>query len=271
MEGPKLKNIALLILVLTNLYLLFFVVRLEWQNNVQYRQARTEAIHFLVEKGVAVDERLVPEEITLLPQTVERDLELERHAAAQLLGDGLRMEDRGGGVYRYFGEGGNIQFHSDGSFSAFFTSGSYPLGEEPERTCLDLLSKLDMEASLLEQEEGRWLFCQRWEGVSLFTQQVTLETDGRWVEAITAGRRLVGKPVQDQSRKIITVSTALVEFFNGLNSLGDVCSRVDGIEAGYVTEVSLSGPVSMTPVWRIETDTGAYQLDLVNGQLSRCP
>ena len=37
METPKLKNIVLLILVLTNLCLLVFVVRQEWQDQAQRR------------------------------------------------------------------------------------------------------------------------------------------------------------------------------------------------------------------------------------------
>jgi len=51
--------------------------------------------------------------------------------------------------------------------------------------------------------------------------------------------------------------------------LGDVCSRVEIIERGYVSAASLNGPVTLTPAWRIVTDTGAYQLDLIAGVLTR--
>jgi hypothetical protein len=54
-----------------------------------------------------------------------------------------------------------------------------------------------------------------------------------------------------------------------LNRLGDVCSRVDGIEPGYLSVTSLSRQMELTPVWRITTDTGAYQLDLVSGEVER--
>ena len=273
METPKLKNIVLLILVVTNLWLLVFVVRLEGQNRAQQKQARLEAIQFLEQKGVRVEEGQVPENMTLMPQTVERDLERESVLAAQLLGEGVKVQDRGAGVYRYFNERGSIQFHSDGSFSAQFARGLFSLREQWERDCLALLSKLDFEGELLEVETeaggDRLVFRQLWEDQPIFTQQVTLETQDGCVTGMTAGRRLVGQPVQDQSRTTVTVATALVEFFNGLNGLGDVCSRVDDITQGYAAGTSLSGPMTLTPVWRIGTDTGAYQLDLVTGALAR--
>lgn len=273
METPKLKNIILLILVLTNLCLLVFVAQMEGQDRAQQKQARAETIRFLENKGILMAEEQVPEKMTLAPQTVERDLERESVLAAQLLGAGVKVQDRGAGVYRYFNEHGLIQFHSDGSFSAQFSQNLFPLGEQWEQTCLELLAKLDFEGELLEvesgAESGRLTFRQLWEGCSVFGQQVTLETENGCVRGMTAGRRLVGEPVQDQSRATVTVATALVEFLNGLNSLGDVCSRVDGIIQGYTAGSSLSGPMTLTPVWRISTDTGSYQLDLVTGTLIR--
>ena len=61
----------------------------------------------------------------------------------------------------------------------------------------------------------------------------------------------------------------VIDFINGVSALGDVCSRIDAVEEGYVAAVSLSGPTALTPVWRITTDTGAYQLDTVTGAVTR--
>jgi hypothetical protein len=46
-------------------------------------------------------------------------------------------------------------------------------------------------------------------------------------------------------------------------------SRVDSIIPGYVSSTALNQRLSLTPVWRVTTDTGAYQLDLVSGELTR--
>ena len=79
----------------------------------------------------------------------------------------------------------------------------------------------------------------------------------------------MGRPQPDPSRETISVATALIRFFNGVGALGDVCNRIDAIEPGYVAAASLSGPILLTPVWRVTTDTGAYQLDTVTGGVTR--
>lgn len=269
MEWPKLKNIILIILVLTNLCLLVFVAQRELRDSQLQRQAREEAIQFLEDRGIAVDEKQVPQTMELLPQTVERNLEEESQLAAALLGQGVTAEDRGAGVYRYSNEAGSIQFHSDGSFSAEFTAGAFPLGEDRVKSCAELLEKLNFEGEVLSQQENALVFRQTWNGYPLFTQQVTLELADGCLRAMTSGRRLVGEPVEDPTRQPITVVTALIDFLNGLNTLGDVCSRIDTITPGYVSVTALSGPMTLTPVWQITTDTGAYQLDALTGELSR--
>ena len=269
MEWPKLKNIILIILALTNLCLLIFVAHRELRDSQLQRQARREAIQFLEDRGVAVDESRVPQSVELKPQTVERDLEGEQALAAAVLGQETEQEDRGAGVYRYFSGAGSIQFHSDGSFSAQFAPGAFPLGEARAEACGEILEKLGFQGELVEESESALVFRQCWEGYPLFTQQVTLEVTEGSLTAMTSGRRLVGEPAEDESRHTVTVVTALIGFLNGLNNLGDVCSRIDTITPGYVAAASLSGSMTMMPVWRITTDTGAYQMDLVTGDVGR--
>ncbi len=108
-----------------------------------------------------------------------------------------------------------------------------------------------------------------WQEVRLFNRQATVLWDDTGVREIAAGRRLYGVPVVDYGRKTIDQATALIDFYNGLNRLGDVCSRVDEIVPGYMSVSSLSRRMELTPVWQIKTDTGAYQLDLVSGELER--
>lgn len=269
MEWSKLKNIILLILLITNLCLLAFVVHGELQDRQLQTQARENAVAFLREMGIQVEESQVPRQMELLPQTVERDQEAEGNAAAALLGGTVLIEPRGGEVYRYYNDNGEIQFHSDGSFQAEFVSGLFSVGENREQGCLAVLQAMGFEGELLEETEEALTFRQTWQGYPLFTRQATLVCREGSVRQITGGRRLTGEPVPDASQTPITVATALISFSNGLNTLGDVCSRIDAITPGYVSAVSLSGPMTLTPVWRITTDTGAYQLDTLTGKVSR--
>jgi len=268
-ETPKLKNIVLIILVITNLCLLALVGQGEWKDAYLRWKTRSEAIDFLTQKQVEVDEDLIPHDVTLQPGRAERDLEQEEKLAAQLLNGPVEQQSRGAGVYRYENEMGFIQFHSDGTFQAEFVSGAFPVGTDGKQACLDLLNKLGFQGRLESETEGTRVFLQLWQGNPLFICQVTVEEKNGSLTALTSGRRLVGQPTGDSSRQTITVPTALVCLYNGINGLGDVCSRIDAIDPGYVTSSVLSGAMAVTPVWRVTTDTGLYQLDLVTGNLLR--
>lgn len=271
MEWPKLKNIVLIILAVTNLCLLIFVAHREFQDSYLRGRAWEDAIRFLADRGVTVAEDQVPGHTVLTPKRVMRDLEQEGTLAAQLLGGRVQAENSGAEVYRYFNEKGSIQFHSDGTFSAEFTPGALPIGEDLEGDCKALLSKMDFVGELTERDGGQLTFLQLWEGVPLFSQQVTVEVEDGCAIAMTGGRRLVGEPEEDPTRRTVTAATGLIELFNGVSRLGDVCSRVDAITPGYAVGTALSGPMTMTPVWHIATDTGTYLLDMVTGTLSRLP
>lgn len=270
MPWTKLKNIILVILLITNLCLLALVASPTLQSRRLLDQAREEAIRFLQGRGVQVGEDVIPQAMDLLPQTAERDLEEEERAAAALLGGPVSAEARGGEVYRYCNEAGAVQFHSDGTFSAMFSAGAFPAEEDRVRACEMLLERMEFQCRLVEEGERKFTFCQLWEGIPIFNHQVTVTFDSQGqADGLSGGRRLIGRPSSDPLRSNITVATALIDFLNGVSALGDVCNRIDAIEPGYITVVSLSGPVCLTPVWRVTTDTGAYQLDTVTGGVIR--
>lgn len=269
MPWTKLKNIILLILVLTNLCLLALVGRQTVQSSRLQSQARENAILFLRERGVDVEDEIIPQRMELTPQMAERDLTAEAEAAAGLLQGLVTAEARGGEVYRYYNENGAVQFHSDGTFSAQLRPELYPTGGDRAAACQRALERLGFNGQLLEENGDEVTFRQIWDGAPLFSQQVTVVCQQGGVTAMNGGRRLVGKPQEDAARQTVTVATALVNFLNGVSTLGDVCNRIDGIEQGYVTSVSLSGAVTLTPVWRVTTDTGSYQLDTVSCTIVR--
>ena len=265
MPWTKLKNIILAILAATNLCLLLLVGGQAIQGGRMEAQARESAIQFLRNRGVEVDESIIPQRMELEPQAVERDMEGEERVAAALLQGSVTAESRGGEVYRYYNENGSVQFHSDGAFSAQLDPSAFPLGEDRRAGCLALMEGIGFSGAVLEVGVEGAVFRQTWQKMPLFTQQVSLSWVEEGLASISAGRLLVGRPLEDSSRRTVSVATALIHFLNGVSALGDVCNRIDAIEPGYVTAVSLSGPTALTPVWRVTTDTGAYQLDTVTG------
>lgn len=269
MPWSKMKNIILVILAATNLALLVLVGGQAIQGSRLLSRAREDSIQFLRSRGVEVDEGVIPQSMGLRPQIAERDLAEEEQTAAALLDGPVTVQARGGEVYRYYNEKGSIQFHSDGTISARLEKGAFPLGENRAAGCLALMERMGIQGVILEEEGDEIVFRQTWGGSPLFTQQVTLVCQDHDLVAITSGRQLVGRPQEDSTRETISVATALISFFNGVGALGDVCNRIDAIEPGYVAAASLSGPTLLTPVWRVTTDTGAYQLDTVTGAVTR--
>lgn len=269
MAWSKIKNIVLVILLITNLALLILVGGQTLQGRRLLSRAREDAIQFLRGRGVEVEESIIPQSMDLTPQLAERDLSGEEKAAAALLGSPVTAESRGGEVYRYYNNSGSVQFHSDGTFSAQLREGAFPLGSDRAAGCLALMERMGLQGTILGEEGDELTFRQTWEGTPLFTQQVTLVCRENCLTGITAGRQLVARPQEDTARSSITVATALISFVNGVGALGDVCNRIDAIEPGYVAAASLSGPIVLTPVWRVTTDTGAYQLDTVTGSVTR--
>ena len=272
MQWRKIKNIILLILLGLNLALAILIGGPALSDHYGEIRANRDAVSFLEKQGIWIDDSRLPDPESLPPSRVVRDKEEEARLARALLGEDARQEARGGEVYRYTGQSGVIQFHSDGSFWAQLVPGAFPVGENPGTAALELLKILEFDGEIIDYP-GESAFSvylrQVWEGASLFNQQAVVLWDDTGITEITSARRLYGEPEEDPGRQTITLATALIDFYNGLNRLGDVCSRVDGIEPGYLSATSLSRQMELTPVWRITTDTGAYQLDLVSGELER--
>lgn len=269
MPWTKLKNIILAILAVTNLALLILVGGQAIQSSRQLSQAREDAIQFLRSRGVAVEDAIIPQSMELKPQRLERDVAGEERAAAALLDGSVAAQARGGEVYRYYNDKGSVQFHSDGTVSAQLEPGEFFLVHSREAGCIALMERMGLTGYVLEENEDELIFRQTWDNRPLFTQQVTLVCREDCLVAITSGRQMVGDPEKDTTRETLSVATALIDFFNGVGALGDVCNRIDNIEPGYITAASLSGTTLLTPVWRVTTDTGAYQLDTVTGGVTR--
>ena len=71
-------------------------------------------------------------------------------------------------------------------------------------------------------------------------------------------------PVSTQTP--LTIPTVLVRFLNGMNQNGYVCSTITGMSMGYSATISAN---RLTPVWRMDTDTGRYYVNAITGAFSR--
>ena len=269
MEWRKLKNIILIILLALNLALIGLIGGPRLSAYARESQAQREAVLFLEQKGIGLAAELIPDGEGHQPLVARRDREAEGALARLLLGEDAIQEQQGGEVYRYVSGKGVIQFHSDGSFWAELVPGQFPIEQDGKSAALAVLQRLNFSGETIDETEDSVTLRQCLEQGCLFSQQVTVTWTEEGVAGIAPGRRLYGTPVVDNGRKSIDRATALISFYNGLNRMGDVCSRIDRIEPRYISATSLNRVMTLTPVWRVTTDTGTYQLDLVGGALER--
>ncbi len=273
MEWSKIKNIILLMLVTVNIFLLVLMISRQVKSDRYTEVARQSAIDVLKQNGILADKAQIPWEKSLSPLTMSRDTEQEKKAADALLG--ACAQSGQGGVYRYTGEKGTVQFSRSGEFSAVFSADAYPLnGAKAEDHALKFLSLVGFQGEVtgvVRQGDSISVSVrQLFEGVPVFSCVATLVYDRDCLVSISDGsRRLTGTPAKAEGTQPLSMVTVLMRFLEGTNELGDVCTSLESITAGYSFTSGLADPITLTPTWHITTDIGKYYLNGVTGKLER--
>lgn len=274
MEGTRIKNIVILILLLLNGFLLFLVGGRWAEDTHSHETARSSAIEIIRADGVALAEDAVPGDMKLTHMQAVRDTVWEKELAAGLLGGAVSVEARGGEVYRYQNTNGWIQFHSTGEFAAELEPAAFSLGEQTAaQHGTALLERMGFECRLLNDTtqggQGSITVRQLYKGVPVLGCQATLVYRDGGLAGIVDARRMPGVPQHKAGENSLSVASALMRLYNGLKELGDIYTRIDSITPAYTMSVARSGTADLTPVWYVQTDTGAYQMDTQTGQISR--
>ena len=276
MQWSRIKTIILLLLALVNGFLLVLVVTREGEAARRQTETIEAAVQILQQNGIQIEAEEIPQNMELVPYRVERNRESEKQIATTFLGE-TEEENRGGDVFRYVStEGkGSVQFHSGGEFSAIFSTGAVPLGEEePQEHAVRWMEAIGMTCEVLECEpEGengsRVLLRQQWEGAPIYSCTAEFHYSNQELRSITNGRRVTGTPGRDEQAVPVTLPTVLIRFLSYTSEWGDVSSQITRIETGYDFSASLTGTGRLTPVWRIDTETKSYEIDALTGAFTR--
>lgn len=274
MPVSKLKNVILAILLLTNIFLLILVVPARRAAG-ERAQAMYENLQTLFsEYGVTLDADLPTGEQPLVPLTLESDAAAQQTAAQALLGSDASA-DAGAGSYRsvYRADGGTCQFVHGGNFFAELTEQS--TSDDLTRASEKLLARMGFDCggagSPVRLSAGVYtvMATQRVAGSPVFSARLTLTYANGSLTDIS-GTFLTGTPaaVQDAEGGI-ACADALIAFLGSRDSLGWVGSRVVRVQQGYVqAETASATTVRLAPVWRIETDAGAFDVDGQTGEVT---
>lgn len=266
METKRLKNIAILILILLNGFLLALLGYQEMQAIRSSRAARdelevlfaTEELKLSLSSGVL--------EKSLRPLTLTRQTETENRIAAFLLGEVVPSESQGGGISGYQTELGTVQFRAGGGFDTVwidrYVGDVYSFSQQ----FCDSFDYEDVEYRV-ENDSGTVTARQYVAGVPVFGCGLTLTfEEGKLVYA--AGAHIdLADAVADREEALTCVS-ALMRFFDHRRTVGIICSEVKDVRCVYQLDGAVT-PTRVLPVWEIETDTYVYLVDGLSAEVSR--
>ena len=270
MEWSKLKTIILLMLAGVNLFLLVLVGLRAGRGAIYEDETRQTAVQVLEQRGIAFGLEQVPDDISLPAFSVTRDRDREEADAQALLGDVTREE---GVRPRYTGDQGSAEFSMNGTFLAEFSGEAWVLQpgqsvEEASRNCLALIGFQASEGAVTARGEETVFTCfQIREGAPVFSCPATLTWQGDRLVRME-GVRLVGTASAGAGQSLLSTPTILLRFLSGVSQEGYVCSRIEGMDAGYLTSGS-GRTVQLTPVWRMATDTGYFYMDAASGAVTQ--
>ena len=180
MESSKLKNLVLLILIITNLLLGLLMLIQGMTSRQRQAQLLLDAVALLEERGIAVDPDIIPRADFPPSMTLERDSDWELEMFSGLLGESTTATQRGLVSY-YTGELGRSEAREDGSFTAAFRTvkdsqqAAYGTGSLDQRTHgLDVLKRMGLEAMVVGEDEDTLEVVQLWNGKPVFSCTATL-------------------------------------------------------------------------------------------------
>lgn len=272
MSWSKLKTIMIYILLLLNLFLLGLVGMNRLRAQRYQTAALTEAAAVLTCNNIQVKREDLPTEMKLPAAVAVRDLEKEEQLVRAFLGENIRASASGGGLYVYEGEAGTASFRGNGEFTITYNSPS-----DRDITPQEMMERMDLEIGRTWEREGLAAAEQSLNGVPVYPSGsggqgaagMTFELDSFGQLRGVSGRLLLGKLTSGQEEQPISVSTALIAFFNFVVDSGDLCQELTGMTPVY--RAAAGEPVHLTPAWRVSTDTGDYFVDAYSAEVSRAP
>lgn len=275
MPVSKLKNLAILILLLADLALLTLVI----PSRLSARQ-ETETLHqslcdLYARHEIALPPEIIPDTASLYTLELKESGDPALLAARALLGEALEIQDDSSrylSIYR--SETGICSISRTGEFSA-------QLSGQPEQGDLTaaarkLLKSMGFAHGPLEDAQrlraGVYTITatQQVLGMPIFSDGLTMT----WSNSRLTGLEGTFFPGTDllawvSDTACLSAADALVAFLSARYELGWLGSAVTGLEQGYVrSETATAAAIRLTPVWRMETDTGSFFINGVTGEVT---
>lgn len=264
MESYRLKNIILLLLVVTNLFLLATLLSRRTDEARLQESAAAQLVQLFSSRGVELDAKTIPQETPSTLLTLTRSSQEEEKLAAFFLGDDASFQDDGGGLTRYQSALGTLTFLSSGDFN--LTASRFT--DDPQGLCDDFLRQFHYQEAAFSLQDGTGTVTamQYFDGRPVVNCTVTL-TFSDSVLVSVSGRHTPSGSSSESAADCISAATALTSFLQALADRGRTCSQVRSVELGYALQNTPAAPLSLTPVWRITTDSFYCYVNSISGEV----
>lgn len=264
METYRLKNIAILILLLLNAFLLTLL----GYQHMQSRQSDSDTVEQLrvlfSGNQLSLADSVDPLQPVLSPMTLSRNTETEADMADMLLGGGAEGASQGGGIYSYTSAAGSLQFRSGGSFDSIQLSLPVTDISDFAISFCESFGYQDIDIQLAGSG-GTVTAIQYVAGVPILGCGLTMVfRDGSLTEVSGAHISLENAALSSEEQ--LTCVSALVRFLDYRSSAGIICSEIASVSCIYSL---VESSATLVPVWQVETDTYTYLVDAVSGEISR--
>ena len=262
MDRYLLKHIIIIILALMNLFLAAALVMRESAESSSRSRMEQQMVELFAADGIELEQDTISRETAPAPLDMSRDTELERRAAEFFLGQSLRREDQGGGIYAYSGTRGVALFREDGSFDVAGTLAT----ENVEELCRNFCEEFSCgEIVFVQDETGAATAAAacRYDGKTVVNAAVTFRLERGTLQTVSGVLLPQSGTETAPERELLTASAALTAFQKMRRETGAVVSAVTEMYPCYRLQSSASNPMSLTPVWCIVTDTATYYVNCV--------
>lgn len=266
MESFRLKNIAILILLLLNIFLLLLLGFRQLQAHRTASEAETQLRNLCASHDLALSDSIDLSLQSLSQLTLSRSADTEAAIAACLLGSDPTPSDQGGGITQYTSSSGAIRFRAGGRFDGSGLSRAIPDIDSFARDFFDRFGYSDS-VSLVSSGSGTVTAVQHTAGVPVSGCSITLHFQDGVLTQVSGAHISLQDASVDASDPLTCVS-ALVRFLDYRNTSGIVCSSVEDVRCVYVLQTTTSS-MRLLPVWQIDTNTYDYLVDCGTGAVSR--
>ena len=225
---------------------------------------------------MAIDPETIPDTVTLYVLELAEDNRVSLQAATALLGEQVLVQDDSTRYLSlYSSQNGTCRIGRSGSFEASLSGGEAV--RDKARATRQTLKAMGFQihslSDALRQSPGIYTFTaqQAILGIPVFSEGLTLLWSNDRLTSLN-GVFYAGAMTRVSDSPCLSAADALVAFLNARFDLGWVGSAVTAMEQGYLrAETAAAAVVRLTPVWRLDTDTGSFYVDGISGQVTVIP